>query len=268
MSEQHPLDEERPGGLDRARARVEFRLDPKIKAVSEELDALSLELAKLSGDSLPKILQVKVGKKEYTSVCRRESSGIARREISNENPYFHIIDYKIRANLVGEGAVGALLIPETLSAVAIGKDLVEFLESQESDMERQTGWGTTLPVSLEKGRPFKLNEWKYERPDIVTVKCVDGKLYSQFGRRRIPIFTLEKGRRIAIARRVVPDEEGTITLLRNSYWWTTEEINAQRELDEKFATFYVLVEGKSEQEKQVGSGSVKKLEPRFSEVTG
>src|SRR3990167_11282985 len=96
MTEHHPLDERAPSGLDRARAKLEFRLDPKIKAVTKELEAINRELVNLSVDGLPKILQVKVGKREYTSIRRLEAPGISRSEIPNEYPYLHILDYKIR----------------------------------------------------------------------------------------------------------------------------------------------------------------------------
>jgi hypothetical protein len=270
MSELNPLDEERPTRLDRARARVEFRLGPKIQAATEELESINAELAKLNVDSLPKILQIKVGKREYTSIRRVESVGIRRKEVPSESPAFHIIDYSIRADLIDEGQVGAILIPST-HAVAKDKDLIEFLESQESDIERETGWGTTLPVALEKGVPFKFNEWAYGgMPLFTTIKRVKGELFFiqtpyRYGQN---IFTEEKGRRIAIARRVKPDQEGEVTLFRNDGWWTIAEIEVQRELDQKFVAFYVMVEGKSEQERQEEPGGLKRLGPRLSEVTG
>jgi len=242
MSEQHPLDDGKPGRLDRARAKLEFRLDPKVKAISEELEDINRELAELSVASLPKILLIKVGKREYTSVRRIESSGIRRREIPSENPAFHIIDYSVSADLIDEGQVGAILIPSTL-AVAKDKDLIEFLDSQQSDIERETGWGTTLPVALDKGVPFKFNEWAYGgTPLFATVKRVKGELFFiQTAYRYGPnIFTEEKGRRIAIARKVKPDQEGEVTLFRNDGWWTKEE-------DEP--------------------GGSRRLEPRLSEAT-
>lgn len=263
MSEHHPLDDRAPSGLDRARAKLEFRLDPKIKAVTKELEAINRELAMLSVEGLPKILQVKVGKKEYTSIRRLEAPGITRREILNEDPYLHILDYKVRGATIGEGMVGVLLLPWTLGAEPVGRDVIEFLESQE-DFDSLGGWGTTLPTSIDKGRPFKLNEWKLEHPLFASVKRAKGELYSQ---REIPIYTRILGRQIGIARRIIPDGEGMITMLRNSFWWTKEEIDVQRQLDEKFAAFYVLVEGKSEQERQEEPGGARKLEPRLSEVT-
>lgn len=260
MSEHHPLDDETPGGLDRARARVEFRLDPKIRAVSEELDAINKELAKLSVDSLPKILQIKVGKREYTSIRRIESAGITRTEISGEDPFWQITDYKVREDLVGEGAVGAMLLPDLVYGEAKGRDLVEFLESQE-DIESLHGWGTSLPVAIDRGIPFKLNEWRFGMPYFATVKRVKGELY---GQRVLPIFTRTKGRYIGVARRVIPDREGMITFRIPHF--VEKEADIQRELDQRFATFYVLVEGKSEQERQEEPGGARKLEPRLSEV--
>ena len=265
MTEHHPLDERAPSGLDRARAKLEFRLDPKIKAVTKELEAINRELANLSVDGLPKKLQVKVGKREYTSIRRLEISGtgISRSEIPNEDPYLHILDYKIREGMIGEGMVGVLLLPWTLGAEPVGKDVIEFLESQE-DFDNLGGWGVTLPTSIDKGRPFNLNEWNLKHPLFASAKRARGKLYSQ---REMPIYTRILGRHIGIARRIIPDEEGMITMLRNSFWWTREEIGVQRELDEKFAAFYVLVEGKSEQERQDEPGGVRKLGLRPSEVT-
>lgn len=262
MPEQHPLDEEIPRGFDKAKAKVEFKVDTKVKEASLELEAINEELSKLTVDSLPKILQVKVGKREYTSIRRIESAGINRSEIPNEDPYLHILDYKIREGMIGEGMVGVLLLPWTMGAEPIGRDLIEFLESQE-DFESHSGWGTTLPMSIDRGRPLKLNEWKMKWPLFVSVKRVKGKLYSQRG----TIYTHILDRHTVIARRIMPDEEGRITLFRNSYFWTKEEIDAQRELDEKFATFYVLVEGSSEQEKKEAPGNAKRLVPKLSEVT-
>ena len=262
MPEQHLLDEERPSGLDRARARVEFRIDPKIKAVSEELYAIDRELTKLSADSLPKILQIKVGKREYTSIRRIESTGITRTEISGEDPFWQMTDYKIRENLVGEGAVGVMLLPELMHGEAEGRELVEFLESQE-DIESLYGWETSLPVAIDRGIPFKLNEWRFGTPYIATVKRVKGELY---GQRALPIFTRTKGRYIGVARKVIPKEEGMITF-RIPYMWTKEEADIQRVLDEKFATFYVMVEGKSGKERKEAPGGLKKLEPRLAEAT-
>lgn len=272
MPEHSSLDEKIPSSLDKARAKLEFRLDPRVKALSEEFDALEIELLKMRADSLPKILQLKSGKREYTSIRRLESSGIQRREIpsESENPAFHIIDYSVRADLIGEGQVGAVLIPSTSAADAKDKDLIELLESKESDIERETGWGTALPVALDKGVPFKFNEWGHGTPLYAMVKRVMGELFfvqSTF-HHGPNIYTEEKGRRIAIARRVNPDQEGMVTLFRNTGdWWTIAEIEAQRELDQRFATFYVMVEGRSEQKRQEEPRGARKLEPRFSKVT-
>ncbi len=264
MSEHHPLDNMPPSGLDRARARVEFRIDPKIKAVTEELDAINGGLARLRADSLPKVLQIKVGKREYTSIRRVEGTRISKREMPSETPFFHIIEYKVRADLVGEGEVGVLLVPWTLGAEPKGRDLIEFLESQ-GDVESHESWTSLLPMSIDRGRAFKLNEWKLGSSLSATVKRVEGELYTTT-MPLVYVYTREKGRAIAIARRINPDQEGKITMLRNSYWWTKEEIAVQRQLDEKFAAFYVLVEGKSEQERQKEPGGAKRLEPRLSEV--
>lgn len=270
MTENRSLNEISPSNLDKARAKLEFRFDPKVKALSEEFHTLEFELLKMRVDDLPKILQLNAGNRDYISIRRLESTGIHRKEIPSGNPAFHIIDYSVRADLIGEGQLGAILIPSTTTASAKDKDLIELLESMNSDVERDTGWGDSLPLALTKGVPFKFNEWEQGTPSYAMVKREKGNLFfvQSTWIHGPNIYLEEKGRRIAIARRVNPDQNGMVTLFRNpSDWWTITEIEAQRDFDQRFATFYVMVEGKTEQKRQEEPASVRKLVPKFSKVT-
>lgn len=180
----------------------------------------------------------------------------------DNDPFRHIIEYKMDSRLLDDGMVGVLIAPFNFNVNPKGRDLMEFLEAQE-DFEVHERWGSLLPMAISRGRPFKLNEWELIWPLVGVVKHQDGEFYVPSD---VLVGDREKGT-FLVARKIQPDSEGRIALLWNSYWWSQEEIDVQRELDEKFAAFYVLVEGKSEQERQEEPGGARKLEPRLAEAT-
>ncbi|MCH7730217.1 hypothetical protein IID21_01650 [Patescibacteria group bacterium] len=267
MSEQHSANVT-PTRLEKVKTKVEHRVNPTVRKLTEEFHSILETRQQFDIHNLPKVLQLTVGDREYTSIRRIDGNRIVKVEhpAEDNDPFNHVIEYRVDASLLDEGMVGVIVTPEHFSAQPKDRELIEFLKTQ-GDFDDHEGWGTMLKTAILKGRPFKLVEWKLGTPLLGVVKRQGGELYvpsriyfSKETEAKLPSL-------LGIAKKITPDGQGMITISDNYGWWSRDELQVQRDLDEKFATFYVMVEGSSEQEKKEAPGSAKKLEPKLSEVT-
>jgi hypothetical protein len=215
---------------------VEWRLDHHAKIAREEL--LSLQpVFHPDLENPAKVLEIKTKDKEYVSIRRLQGDQLMRAADTPSDSWNSSTIFEVDPRFLPEGSIGILVFPSTASCTN-----QEIWENY--NLEDSWGQGFELEYALYYGAEYHGKDWKVCGPVTTFVKNQDGRIYrlwdiqDQFDHK-------------PSLNRIEPNSSGKLEIYSSGSYQTDEEIKVKRELWEKLAVFYVLIEGKSNKDRDM-----------------
>lgn len=203
----------------------------------------------LRPDSLPKILELTVGEKQYVSIRRVDLGSLRLEAATDEEDIFTAKNSVfVPSNLLqNDETIGILISPQIWCAEPKSQEIIDLLNEME---DYDDAWANSckLQFFLQGGGRLDLAKWSFSSSplDVAVVTMRGNKFWTPDA--SLPARDRQTGRSISGSRQVKPDQSGFLSLPFHSMFWSEADASAQVEVDKKFGRLYIAICGTSEKE--------------------